>query len=338
MSESLKQTKFKLFRPFLIALALFLLVEVLLSLPLVESKLQAKVENWLQWKLEDIVEDNPQHEDVLAFGSSRTLHGFNAQRFETLSQKQLNAYNYGISFGDYYLFQLMLERHVKHYGKPDTVLLEISDFLLKEGSMPADNIVYFQTLLKDDPALFPKVMEAPVLSQSNKWEITFASLSSIYRYRDLLSPQKVIQTFWSTPNTRALQQGWKPHKNSNKSHTQKELQEHATQRVYRILGDYKKLDTQKLLGFIQYCQQNNIQVVLVAWPNHQSYQRQFAQYPIIKTFQQAVQNIQHDQNIRFIDLGNLPGTDKAENFADSDHLAEEGAIYYTEVLARALFK
>ena len=232
----------------------------------------------------------------------------------------------------------MLERHVKHYGKPDTVLLEISDFLLKEGSMPADNIVYFQTLLKDDPALFPKVMEAPVLSQSNKWEITFASLSSIYRYRDLLSPQKVIQTFWSTPNTRALQQGWKPHKNSNKSHTQKELQEHATQRVYRILGDYKKLDTQKLLGFIQYCQQNNIQVVLVAWPNHQSYQRQFAQYPIIKTFQQAVQNIQHDQNIRFIDLGNLPGTDKAENFADSDHLAEEGAIYYTEVLARALFK
>ncbi|MGE0201229.1 MAG: DUF1574 family protein [Candidatus Melainabacteria bacterium] len=325
--------------PFMIAIGLFLLTDVMISFTPVGQYLDDKVDNNLSRKLDNIRSDHPRQIDILALGTSRVNNGFKTETFEKSVPSGLNTYNMGLPGGSYYLIKLVLERHVHQYGKPKMVLLEVTDFLLNNDFVSTNNILYYRSILANQPELASEIFNSPYLSMNDKQEIVLASLSGLYRYRSILAPDilaKMVLKGKSKDNR--YFQGWNPKKISKDMKSDRNVLMNAKARERRILSNYKQVDTERLENFLSYCQQENIPVVLFEYPSHPSYQGIFDRNAISRPYYEAVQKVVSEYHVPFVDLKKELPHNVEGLFADSGHLSPAGAELMSGILAHRVFE
>ena len=327
------------FFPFILALVLFLVTDCAINYTRVGNFLDDKVDNILQRKLGNITKDNPAHIDILALGTSRTNNGFDTPDVERLASVPVNVYNMGLPGCNYYLMQLVLEGQIKKYGKPKLILLEVTDFLLNNQFISDNNILYFRTLLANQPEMKDVIFKSPYLSDEDKKEIVFSSISGLYRYRSILAPDHLIKlVLKGKTQSNHFYEGWRPRKVSKDMANPSSIIQSAKARDREILGEFSKVDGSRLEHLLAYCAGQHIPVVMFEYPSHPSYQQIFDAKPVSRDYYHAIEQITARYHIPFVDLKSDLPADITGLFADTGHLSQAGAQYFAGKLDEKLFQ
>lgn len=330
---------FKPFLPFIIAIGLFVILDCLILYTPVRDLLDTQLDNCLERKLIQVKADRPQQLDLLFLGSSRTNNGFVTEIFEKSWPTQaINAYNMGLPAGDYFLFKLALNNHIQQYGKPKLILLEVTDFFFNPDFISNNNILYIRVLMAQNPAMVSAIFKSPELSLELKKEIFFASVSGLYRYRSLFTPNKFKKMLLNRESFKARKffQGWNPKEIKKVMASDHTVRENALARKRTLLDNFTRFDSSKLVSFLTYCQNENIPVVLVDWPSHPYYADLFEQHPISSTYHQEIAHIAKQFDIPFLNLSAQITPNIAGLYADAGHLSPAGAKQYTQLLTQKL--
>lgn len=323
---------FKTLYPFILALLLFALLDLSLTFTPLHEMIEARVENHLAHKFQAL--ETEKSVDILAFGTSRTLHGFKTDVFEQASPVRLNAYNMGVVSGDYYVFQLMLEQYIKHHTKPKLVILEASDFIFNNDRMSDSNLLYLRTLLSYRPELYKTLLQSDQLSSDNKVELLLSSVSAVYRYRSLISPTILTHGMIDGQKKRnRLEEGWIAFADNVDENWRNKADEFASNRIRKIFSASSAIHQGRLIGFLNYCATQNIPVVMVAWPYHEAYREAFQKMPMSQTYQRQLAQVIKRYRLPFFQL---VVSQTPTSFGDVDHLSESGAILTTADLAQKI--
>lgn len=89
---------------------------------------------------------------------------------------------------------------------------------------------------------------------------------------------------------------------------------------------------EELYDIIDYCQTNKITPVLITTP-FSKYYRDLVSQEFLQEFQDTVMKVATDTGVNYYDYSNDPRfRENLDLFSDSDHLNEEGAAYFTNIL------
>jgi hypothetical protein len=188
-------------RPILFGLVLFLLFNVVLTAGVTFSPLNPKFNfsygNYLPTKLNLLKRHHPEKLDVLFLGTSQTNNGFIPSVFENgfekASGQPINSFNLGLPNNRYDIMQSYLQAHVRHYGKPRLVLVELGPSIQEKNAyfyyLPA---LYYRTLIEREPALAAQWLSNPLLAWNVKKELFLSAFSSLHQYRFTFSPINIL--------------------------------------------------------------------------------------------------------------------------------------------------
>jgi hypothetical protein len=185
------------FRPIILGTLLFILLNVGLSTifilkPAIHERLDLLYGNFLPVKLQQLKAQANRPIDVLFLGTSQTNNGFATQAFEEASPVKLSSFNMGLPSNRYDVMLTYLQAHIRHYGKPKLLLLEMNPtFLDKETSLYYLPALFYRTLLDHDPQSLDLVMTNPHMPENVRHELLL-SVSSLHEYRATFSPLHLI--------------------------------------------------------------------------------------------------------------------------------------------------
>lgn len=360
-----KITLFQLFRPILLGILLFVLVNAGVSLlltftPSLNRAMNAKVDNHLPQKYQQLQALRPQPVDVLFLGTSQTNNDFATLAFEEAAPHSVSAFNLGLPGTRYDVMKTLLAAYIQAYGKPKHVFLEINDPLVEDKTvyfyLPA---LHYRTILEHYPNLFSQIWGQPDMAPEVRREFSMDTLSSLYQFRSIFSPlslpkklvkvvDRVAATFSRTaqasdsesshavafqPSEAMLTGGWQPKGTSGTMQTPKGVEQNALAAKQYYLDPLDKVNFTKLDHFLAYCQSQKIPVVLVQWPNHPAYNRYFERAAIAPAYHQEIERVRQKYQVTYLDLNKTLPPSVAGLFADARHLTPQGAFYFSKVLA-----
>lgn len=324
------RTDVKAITPFFIALLLLLSIECLIAFTSFQQKLDMMVMNPLPVKLAQMESLGSDPVDILALGSSRMMNDLNVKAFAKALPAPRQIYNGGIPKAGYDWMLIHLKSYIRHYGKPKLLLLETSDFMFNPGF--ATDSIYYHNLAMQDPKALLDVLRFPVFKMTDREEILFSHISGIHRYREVFQPVTIMKIIMSkfrrsNPSTPKIKDaemddlGWQPLVES-------ELGMNPTK--LWIKGN----DSREFLAILAYCRQINLRVVLVQWPDLQSYHTLSQRSPLSRAYRKAIHEASTRLAVPLIDLGTLPDAHAPGNFADFRHLNPTGATRFSKLLAQ----
>lgn len=363
-------------RPILIGVLSFVLLNLLLTVGVTLSPLNQKFNfsygNFLPTKLQMLKTHQPDKLDVLFMGTSQTNNGFMTSVFEKATGKPIHSFNLGLPNNRYDIMLAYLRFHQQQFGKPKLVLLELSPSIQEKDAylyyLPA---LYYRTLIEQAPNLAGTYLSNPLLAENVKQELLASSLSSLHQYRFTFSPVNILSKVSgklksltsrfqgdsanaepvyaddsaSVSPTRHLdpattEKGWYPKEQSPHMKTPAGILASVAEAKKYYIDQQPDVSFDKLQALLTYCNEQNIQVVLVSWPNHPAFLTVFEQSPLHTKYQQGVRQLLKAHDVPVINLNQeIPPSQKATEgglFADPRHLTPEGAQVFSEILARKI--
>ncbi len=333
------------FMPFIIAIGLFLVVDLAITFTPIDDKLSSAVENNLANKLVDILGDDPKNIDVLAVGTSRTNYGISSNDLEDAlnngnlkSNDEINVYNMGLPGGSYYMLLMVLKNHIKEFGKPKVVVLETTEFLYNRDFKSDNNILYYRTLINGSKYMDKEIMGSASLTTDTKQEIMYSRLSGLYRYRSILSPQRLAKIILKNKTKmETFEEGWRPRGIGKEMSSETKILTAAKARKRRLIDGFDSIDLANLEEFLDYCDEQGIEVVMFELPSHPSYQTIFESSEIGKAYYREVHPYLEKRGVPLVDMRfELPKENVDPLFSDTGHLSIEGAHFFSERLGQTL--
>jgi hypothetical protein len=373
-------------RPIILGILVFALLNLCLTLGVTFSPLNRKFNfnygNFLPTKLEMLRQHDPSHLDVLFMGTSQTNNGFITSVFEQAAgqvqgTRKLNSFNLGLPNNRYDIMQAYLQMHVRKYGKPRLLLLELSPSIQEKDAyffyLPA---LYYRTLIENSPELAPTYLANPLLAQNVKEELLRSSVSSLHQYRYTFSPVNLlgkvsgklksvaerlqaapVQAETNSTNTRdpfrepaeqpmtilpeMTKKGWYPKERSPHMTSPAGVRLSVDEARQYYIDHQKEVNFEKLAALLAYCREQKIPVVLVSWPNHPAFLKIYQRSPLAAKYQDGLLQLLSQSPVPVINLNNaLPAWQTETDggvFADPRHLTPEGAKLFSGQLARDVF-
>jgi hypothetical protein len=328
-------TKQKIFRPFVIAILLILLAEVLISWTPLDNFFDNQIENSLKDKQKELASYTDKGIDVICLGTSQTNDNLVTTEFEKLIPGNLNVYNFGLLSGDYYLFKLLLENYITRYGKPKLILLEVNEILFSKDYFSSLNSLYFITFLKQHPERLDALFITPHIPIKGKLEMLFSLLSGMYRYRSLLEYHKLRSLLHEKKRVSKTVyfKGWSPLPVKPIMSDPKAMDQYIREKKEEILNGYEQGDSAKFHLLLTYCKQQDIPVVLIQWPNHPKYNDVIQKTTFYPYYKQVTEELSKQYGYPIIDLTQSVPEDISKFYSDPRHLSQEGAVWYTRKLS-----
>lgn len=378
MQKLFKTLRHPSLRPILVGIASFALMNLIVTLCITFSPLNQKFNfnygNFLPAKLAMLKSHSPSKLDVLFMGTSQTNNGFITSEFEKATGKPLNSFNLGLPNNHYDIMLAYLQFHQQRFGKPKLLLVELSPSIQEKDAylyyLPA---LYYRTLIEQAPNLAGTYLKNPLLAKNVKQELFFSSLSSLHQYRFTFSPVNLLSKVSGKLNslsgfhdaaadaepvyeedstsTNSIQpsmpidpmmteKGWYPKEQSPHMTTPAGIQLSVAEAKKYYIDQQKTVYFDKLQALLAYCQQQQIQVVLVSWPNHPAFLKVFEQSSLNIAYQQGLQALSSQTHTPIINLNQaIPATQTQTEgglFADPRHLTPQGAKLFSTILARQL--
>jgi hypothetical protein len=366
-------------RPILLGVLGFIFINLVFTLGVTISPLNPKFNfsygNFLPAKLNMLKQQTDRQPEVLFLGTSQTNNGFIPQVFEQASGKNIRSFNLGLPNNRYDIMLAYLQFHQHRYGRPKLVLIELSPSIQeKDASLYFLPALYYRTLIEQDPTLTATYLKNPLLADNVKQELLFSGFSSLRQYRFTFSPVNVVRKVseklqahlpglspGAPPATVAdagenspgvtdsispaidpswMEQGWYPKPQSpHMTNPAGIVLSVAEARKYYI-DQQPAVYFDKLQALLHYCQQENIPVALVSWPNHPAFIQAFQSSPLNASYQQGLQRLLAQTAVPLINLNqDIPPTQRITEgglFADPRHLTPTGAHYFSRKLAERL--
>lgn len=371
-------SRLKPFRPILLGVLLFLVANGGITLmagksPELHEKLGAKVDNLLPRKLEQLEAVCQEPIDVLALGTSQTHNGFATGAFEEAVPVPVNSFNMGLPGTRYDVMQSYLDYHIRRCGKPQIILLEITDALVEDETtyfyLPA---LHYKTLIQQQPDLAKALLKNPLTPLTVKKEVLLSFSSVFYQYRPLFTPNSLMKKVAKTGNHVAskllepvmasspdesvaetdafrppqtpeeamellppswIQKGWVPKYPFPQMKTQQGIAENAQNAYDYYLKPLNTVDFRKLEAFLAYTQTQDIPVVLVRWPNHPAYLEHFKTSPVYDAYHQELDRVLRHYPVGYLQLDNEPPASNTAMYADTRHLSPKGAVHFSAIIA-----
>jgi hypothetical protein len=355
-----KPSALALYRPILLGIALFLLVNagitwMLTATPL-HTRINLRYENHLPAKLQLLQGVNPSQLDVLFLGTSQTHNGFATPAFE--GEGGLQSFNMGLPGNTYDAMLGYLQSHLKTHGKPKLLLLELSSTIqIDQNPHFFSAAMIYRSLLNEDPRQILPILTDPALDENVRRELSGAMVSGLYQFRHLFSPvniltkvtEKAERRLLGSPTPRAgvlskpfpsawTAKGWSPKPSSELMHTEEGLETILAEAQAFYLDALPPVNFQHLKALLSFCQENEIPVALVTWPNHPAFVQQFQESRHYQPFMNGVQEIVQQHQVPWIDLQTVPPPPMKDVYSDPRHLTPEGARYYSRHLRRLMLK
>jgi hypothetical protein len=159
-------------------------------------------------------------------------------------------------------------------------------------------------------------------------------------------PQPLPQTSQNHPTLvitpEMMAKGWYPKDQSTNMLTPDGVRLSIEEARDYYIRHLNEIHFDKLKSLLAYCNQENIPVVLVSWPNHPAFNREFHESPLSFTYVTGAQQLAQATHTPIIDLNqNVPSTfsdNQGGFFADPRHLTPDGADRFSKILAQRLFK
>ncbi len=246
-------------------------------------------------------------EDILIFGSSRANHHYVPQVFA--DSLGMSVYNFGRDGMDIRYSDIILKSVVSRY-QPKIIILDVNPYELFKDDPKDHKIPILVSALLPYASDFPEVRRE--LKKLNSREVLKSDISMLYRYNSL--PASILQHLLKIGPK--LLNGYDPLYTTMKPGIPKPK-----------VGVRVQIDPQKveiLKNFIEICQSNKIQLVIAISP---------VRYPFQFDTVQLTKQIASEFNLEVWDYYNSPTFNKTAYFADIPHLNNEGALYYSKLIA-----
>jgi len=362
-------------RPFLIGILIFITLNVVLGVLAVLTPLGGQLDYLIGNKLPDKLTKltqltQTQPVDIIALGTSVTHHAFAAPVFDATvnvaGRQRVHSFNMGIPASNMHVLKTYLAYHMKRFGKPKLVVLEVTDTALSPNNfyMPAAEQL---TLMAQDPTSVPSVF-AQGLDPEEQQEVALLSVCSLCRYQGLFAPLVVSNKLMNKSRGGASlkpglsvgsdrdrlqpkswvydvvdRYGWEPISLPENMKTPQGQTREALATVNNHLKAIQQVDLHQLAALLAMCKANDISVVMVKWPRLPQYMALFRRSPLYPSFNAKILRLSRQYQYPVIDLTapTLPKTDpvllrQPITFENTYHLEGESAAAYTQVLAHRL--
>lgn len=369
------------FRPILLGVMAFVIANTILTLGVTFSPLNQRFNfsygNFLPAKLAMLRQADPQRMDILFLGTSQTNNGFIPAVFEKQFPKAggrpINSFNLGLPNNRYDVMQAYLQMHVRKFGKPRLVLVELGTSIQEKDSyfyyLPA---LYYRTLIENEPVLAVSYLANPLVAWNVKQELLLSSLSSLRQFRFSFSPVNMLskvsgklkdisdrlhpavasassdhvvtgndtQPQEEEIDPKYLEKGWYPKPQSPHMITASGVAESVREARKYYIDPQREVRFDKLRTLLAYCRKEKIAVVLVTWPNHPAFLKELNGSHLAKPYSSGLTALQAETGVPMLDLNrSLPSSQKETEgglFADPRHLTPQGAELFSGKLAHEI--
>lgn len=364
------------FRPIAWGVALFLVFNVILTLGVTFSPVNQKFNfsygNYLPQKLELLAQKNPRELDVLFLGTSQTNNGFIPAVFEENAGFKLNSFNLGLPNNRYDIMQAYLNYHIRQYGRPKLVLIELSPSTQELDSyyyyLPA---LYYRTLIEHAPLYTRDFLNHPHLAANVKKELLLSAFSSLHQYRHTFSPLNLLDKIsgklaqWApqgelvavasgaqaqqepapqgtglsdAEQAELMAKGWHPYEQSAHMKTPEGVSQSILEARKYYIDHQTGVHFDKLRLLLAYCRENRVPVALVAWPQHPDFTKLLNASPLGRQYREGLATLSAQAAVPVINLvEDLPPNPDPGLFADPRHLTPAGARQFSRILAQRAF-
>lgn len=358
----------------------FVLINLFFTFAVTFSPLNPKFNfsygNFLPTKLSMLKQQDDQRPEVLFLGTSQTNNGFIPKVFEQASEGNLRSFNLGLPNNRYDIMLAYLQFHQHRYGNPKLVLVELSPSIQeKDASLYFLPALYYRTLIEQAPTLTTTYLRNPLLANNVKQELLFSGLSSLRQYRYTFSPVNIIRKVsgklrdFSGVKTTSIpekiadagengtkleelisndldpswsNQGWYPKPQSPHMTNPEGITLSVAEARKYYIDQQSAVYFDKLQALLSYCEQEDIPVALVSWPNHPAFLKEFQNSPLHARYEQGLQYLLSQNAVPMINLNqDIPASQRLTDgglFADPRHLTPAGARYFSQKLAERLLR
>jgi hypothetical protein len=316
-------------------------MEVLVLMPFVSSRLERAIPNSLADKITLLKAEEHHRSDIIFLGTSQTNNGFMTEIFEKNFPKPIKAYNLALRSGDYYLFKLFLQYYVQHYGKPKLLLLEVNEVLFNKQQyyFTQFNNLHYREMMTQKPELFSQIFINSPLAIDDKVDIFFSLISGVYRYRGELEIHRVKNIIKGTlPKKPTYHKGWDALLMKPLMSHPSEMKQYIDEQVSLISKQQNQFDSSKLEGLLNYCQQEQIPVVLIRWPVNQQLRISIEKTKLYALYEKRINQVSRKYHLVLIDLYQQNFASPLGLFSDPRHLSPIGAELYTSELAHKIYQ
>lgn len=254
-------------------------------------------------------------------GSSHGMYDFN---YEPLEMRGYECFNFANTSQSYDYDYAVLKEYVQHMSEDSIMLIPVSYFsfnneVVNESEAEAMSLRYYHFLSPENIPNYDLYIDIT----TNKLPILSAGEDILKLFPNF---ELSIIALAAEDNEIDMEEFTRRAKERYSRHFDNKEEYFLPERI------------QNLYDIINYCKEHDITPILITTP-FSSYYQNLVPESFLQEFQETVTTIASDTGVEYYDYScDDRFRDNLEYFMDADHLTEEGAAYFMEILIREIPK